>query len=110
MPMATIEEHPSTSNPLTLTIMFLIQKEMSSIFAAKKHRLHDQISANSKHVYMDDGKTERDKSGRGQYCQGLHLGTYSAPFSLSLLLLVVVCKEWGISNMKLNYLSAAALH
>ena len=29
MPMATIEEHPSTSNPLTLTIMLLIQKEMS---------------------------------------------------------------------------------
>ena len=28
---------------------------------------------------MDDGKTERDKSGWGQYCQGLHLGTYSAP-------------------------------
>ena len=32
MPMATIEEHTSTSNPLTLTIMFLIQKEMSPIF------------------------------------------------------------------------------
>ena len=32
MPMATIEEYPSTLNPLTLTIMFLIQKEMSPIF------------------------------------------------------------------------------
>ena len=110
MPMATIEEYPSTLNPLTLTIMVLIQKVNDSYLAAKKHRLHAQISANSKHVYMDDGKNERDKSGWGQYCQGLYLGTYSAPFSLSLLLLVVVCKEWGISNMKLNYLSAAALH
>ena len=85
-------------------------KRNVSYFSAKKHRLHDQISANSNHINMDDGKTERDKSGWGQYRQGLLLGTYSPPFSLSLLLLVVVCKEWGISNMKLNYLSAAALH
>ena len=37
-------------------------------------------------------------------------GYTAPPFALSLLLLVVVCEEWGISNMKLNYLSAAALH
>ena len=82
MPMATIEEHPSTSNPLTLTIMFLIQKEMSPIFLQRNtdFTIRFQPTVSSNHINMDDGKTERDKSGWGQYRQGLLLGTYSAPF------------------------------
>ena len=86
-------------------------KRNVSYFSAKKHRLHDQISANSNHMNICImGILKEIRAGGVNIARGSSWGHTAPPFALSLLLLAVVCKEWGISNMELNYLSAAALH